>query len=96
MNIVLDLLRLALFLYILVLFSRVVLDLVRMLARDWRPTGVVLVLAEGVYMLTDPPLRALRKVIPPLTLGPVRLDLAFMVLLLACYILSGVLATLGR
>ena len=95
MDIVLDLLRLALFLYILVLFSRVVLDLVRMLARDWRPTGVVLVLAEGVYMLTDPPLRALRKVIPPLTLGPVRLDLAFMVLLLACYILSGVLSALG-
>lgn len=90
-----ELLRLALFLYILVLFSRVVLDLVRMLARDWRPTGVVLVLAEGVYMLTDPPLRALRKVIPPLSLGPVRLDLAFMVLLLACYLLSGLLSTLS-
>ncbi|GHG43294.1 hypothetical protein GCM10011331_00400 [Flavimobilis marinus] len=95
MDIVIELLRLALFLYILVLFSRVVLDLVRMLARDWRPTGVVLVLAEGVYMLTDPPLRALRKVIPPLSLGPVRLDLAFMVLLLACYLLSGLLSTLA-
>jgi YggT family protein len=94
-DIVIELLRLALFLYILVLFSRVVLDLVRMLARDWRPTGVVLVLAEGVYMLTDPPLRALRKVIPPLSLGPVRLDLAFMVLLLACYLLSGLLSTLA-
>lgn len=95
MDIVIELLRLALFLYILVLFARVVLDLVRMLARDWRPTGVVLVLAEGVYMLTDPPLRALRKVIPPLSLGPVRLDLAFMVLLLACYLLSGLLSTLA-
>jgi len=94
-DIVIELLRLALFLYILVLFARVVLDLVRMLARDWRPTGVVLVLAEGVYMLTDPPLRALRKVIPPLSLGPVRLDLAFMVLLLASYLLSGLLSTLA-
>ncbi len=95
MDIVIEGLRLALFLYILVLFARVVLDLVRMLARDWRPTGVVLVLAEGVYMLTDPPLRLLRKVIPPLSLGPVRLDLAFMVLLLACYLLSGLLSTLA-
>ena len=63
-----------------------------MLARDWRPRGVVLVLVEGVYSLTDPPLRALRRVIPPLRLGGIALDLAFMVLFLIVIVLMQVVA----
>lgn len=74
---------LVLYLYLIVLIARLVLEWVQVLARDWRPRGPVLVLAEVVYTLTDPPLRALRKVIPPLRLGQVRLDLAFLVLMLA-------------
>ena len=45
-------------LYILVLLVRVVIDWVQILARDWRPRGAALVIAEVVYSLTDPPLRA--------------------------------------
>ena len=39
---------------------------------------------EIVYSVTDPPLRALRKIIPPLRLGSsgIALDLAFIVLIL--------------
>ena len=59
--------------------------------REWRPRGVALLVAEPVYTLTDPPLRALRKVIPPLRLGGVRLDLSFMVLFFFIYILLIVL-----
>ncbi|MGO1317364.1 MAG: YggT family protein [Cellulomonadaceae bacterium] len=81
--------------YVLVLFGRVVLDIVRIMSRDWRPTGFWLVVAEAVYGLTDPPLRVLRKVIPPLSLGRVRLDLGFMVLLLGCYVLMAVLRWLS-
>jgi YggT family protein len=58
-----------------------VLDYVQMFARSWRPTGPVLVLAEVVYTITDPPLRALRRVIPPLRIGSVSLDLSFLVLI---------------
>jgi len=75
-------------LYLIVLIGRVVFDWVQVFARDWRPRGVMLVLAEAIYTLTDPPLRALRKVIPPLTLGQVRLDLAFIVLFLAVSFLA--------
>jgi YggT family protein len=50
----------------------------------------MLVVAEGIYTVTDPPLRALRKLIPPLTLGSVRLDLAFLVLMLATTFLMSV------
>ncbi|MTB71728.1 YggT family protein [Arsenicicoccus sp. MKL-02] len=81
-----------LWLYWLVLMARLVLSYVVMLARDWRPRGVVLVLVEGVYTLTDPPLRALRKVIRPLRLGGMALDLAFMVLFLIVIVLMQVVA----
>ncbi len=36
---------------------------------------------------TDPPVKALRKVIPPLRLGGVAIDLSFVAVLLICYIL---------
>ncbi|MCH8613229.1 YggT family protein [Arsenicicoccus dermatophilus] len=64
------------------LLARMVLGYVVMLARDWRPTGVILLVAEGICTVTDPPLRALRKVIKPLRIGGIALDLAFLVLLL--------------
>lgn len=91
MELVLSLLLVALWLYTIVLLGRLVLDWVRVLARDWRPRGAVLVLCEGVYLLTDPPLRLLRRFIPPLPLGRVRLDLSFLVLFLLCSLLVSVL-----
>lgn len=87
MNAVLSVLRFLVFLYLLVLVGRVVFDWIRILAREWRPRGPVLLLAEPVYTLTEPPLRALRRVIPPLRLGAVSLDLSFMVLFLGVYLL---------
>jgi YggT family protein len=92
MTIVLEALAFVVFLYLLVLVGRVVFDWIRMFARDWRPRGVVLLVAEPVYTLTEPPLRALRKVIPPLRLGGVSLDLSFMVLFVGVYILYAVLS----
>jgi YggT family protein len=68
--------------YFFILIGRLVLDYVQMFARSWRPSGFVLVIAEFIYTLTDPPLKALRKVIPPLRLGGVALDLSFLVLIL--------------
>jgi YggT family protein len=76
-----DVLELVFWLFFVLLIIRLVLDYVQMFARSWRPTGVVLVVAEVVYTITDPPLRALRKVIPPLRLGSVSLDLSFLVLI---------------
>lgn len=78
--------------FFLLLLVRLVLDWVQVLARDWRPRGIAVIIAEATYSVTDPPLRALRRVIPPLTLGSVRLDLGFLVLMLGCSILLNVLA----
>jgi YggT family protein len=81
--------------FLVLLFARFVVDWVMVLARGWRPQGIVAAGLEVVYATTDPPLKALRKLIPPLNLGSVRLDLGFMVLLIAVYILRDVATTLA-
>jgi len=86
-----DFAHLVVLIFFLLLLVRLVFDWVQYFARDWRPRGVALVVAEATYSATDPPLRALRRVIPPLTLGSVRLDLAFTVLMLICWVLLNVL-----
>jgi YggT family protein len=78
----------ALWVAVLLLISRFVLDWVQLLARHWRPRGLILVFCEGLYSITDPPLRAVRRVIPPLRLGAVMLDLSPMILLIAIFILQ--------
>ena len=92
MSVVLALLRLVVYAFFILLIARFVIDWIRVFAREWRPSGLVLVIAETVYTVTDPPLRALRRVIPPLTLGGIRIDFAFLVLFLLCSILLGVLS----
>jgi YggT family protein len=77
--------------YLLLLIGRLILSWVQAYARDWRPHGVVLVLAEGIYSATDPPLRLLRRYIPTLRLGTVALDLSFMLLFLVVLVLWQVL-----
>lgn len=81
-----------LWLYFLVLLARLVFDYVQLFARSWEPKGAVLVLAEGIYTLTDPPLRFLRRFIPPIRLGQVSLDLSFLVLVLLIGIGTSVLS----
>jgi YggT family protein len=94
-GLVVGLLQLVLLVFVLFLLARLVLDWVQYFARDWRPTGFALVVAEIVYSVTDPPLRLLRRVIPPLTIGSVRLDLAFMILMLGCWFLLSLLPRLA-
>lgn len=89
--IVLSLLRLVVFIFFIALIVRLIFDWVQVFSRDWRPRGVVLVAAEGVYSVTDPPLKVLRRVIPPLRIGGIQLDLAFMLLFFIVVILLRVL-----
>ena len=82
--------------FFLLLLVRLVLEWVMVFARDWRPRGVALVVAEATYTVTDPPLRALRRAIPPLRVGSVQLDLGFLILMLGCSILLSLLNVLAR
>ncbi len=83
MTIVFALLYLLLLLYFLTLLLRMVFDWIQVFARDWSPKGLALVAASFVYRLTDPPLRKLRNMIPPLRIGSVALDIGFLLLLVA-------------
>lgn len=76
-----------LYFLILLLFVRVVLSYVMMLNRNFRPTGIVAAVLEVTFAITDPPLRLLRRLIPPLRLGRFPLDLSFIVLFATAYIL---------
>ncbi len=87
MNILWTVLFYALSVYLVILIVRMILGWIQVYARSWSPTGVVLVIAEGVYSATDPPLRFLRRYIRPLRLGSVALDLSFMLLFLVVYVL---------
>ena len=90
MSVVATVLYLALLVFLLLLIFRMVMEYVFMFARSYRPAGPVAIALELCYSVTDPPLNALRKVIPPLRLGSINLDLGFIVLFLLTSILMGV------
>ena len=81
-----------LLIFFIFLIGRLILDWIQVFARDWRPRGVMLVIAETIYSVTDPPLKALRRVLPPLTIGQVQIDLAFIVIFLIVSLLLSLLA----
>ncbi|MCU1659454.1 MAG: hypothetical protein JWO57_4110 [Pseudonocardiales bacterium] len=84
-----------LYFYILIVLARFVVEATRQFARSWRPVGVAAIGLELVYLATDPPLRLLRRVLPPVRLGSVSLDLSIMILLLAILGLRWIALTLG-
>ena len=96
MIVVLEVASFVLLVFFILLVARLVFDYVMMFARSWRPSGVAAVGLEVVYSVTDPPLKALRRIIPPLRLGNFSIDLGFMVLLFVVYVLMSVVGTLGR
>ena len=81
-----------LYVYILLILARISLDWLRQFARSWRPAGVAAIGVELVYVTTDPPIRALRRLVPPLQLGTVRLDLSVIILLIVLIVLRAVTA----
>jgi YggT family protein len=87
MQIVGSIIYVLLFTFIALLWIRFIVDWVQVFARSWSPHGVLLVILEVVYSVTDPPIKALRRVIPPLRIGNFALDLSFLIVLVAAYVL---------
>ncbi|WP_120337098.1 YggT family protein [Cryobacterium soli] len=76
----------ALLLYFFVMWGRFIVDLVRGVNRSWRPHGVVLVLIEFVYTVTDPPVNFFRRIFPPLRVGPIAFDFGWSLTMLCVII----------
>jgi len=83
----LQILYLVLYVFFLVLLARFVFEMVLSIGRRWRPGRGSAAALELVWTVTDPPVRALRRVIPPLRLGTVSYDLAGLVLLVIVLVL---------
>ena len=74
----------ALVVFFLVMWARLVLDWMRVLRPEWRPGGAALVAAETVYAITDPPIRAVRRIIPPIRVGRARVEFSWSIVMLVC------------
>ena len=81
-------------LFIIALIARLVLDYVQMFARNWTPKGIALVFAEFVFTVTEKPLAFVRKFVPPLRVGSVSIDLAFILLFFGAQLLMRVVTLL--
>ena len=95
MNLVWQVVYFLLLLFWLFLLARVVIELIKAFAREWKPTGAVVVALEVVFTVTDPPVKFLRRLIPPIPLGAIRLDLSILILLIGTSILQRVVLGLA-
>jgi len=86
---------LGLLVFYLMVIARLVAEMTRSFARSWRPVGVAAVGLELIYTATDPPMKLLRRLIPPLRLGGVSIDLSALVLLIIIMVLRQVVGALA-
>ena len=91
-SIILNVIYIALLVVFVAMWARFVFDWMQVLNPGWRPRGVIVVLAESSYTITDPPIKAVRRVIPPLQLGSIRLDLAWTIVLIVLLILMSLVS----
>ena len=94
LDLVLYVVYVALWVFIALLWVRFIVDWVQVFARSWTPRGPLLVLLEVVYSATDPPIKLLRRFIPPLRLGTIALDLSFLIVFFGAYLLLQVTRSL--
>ena len=83
-----------LYLYIGLLLARLVVEWVQAFARSWSPSGPLLVVLEVVYTLTDPPINFVRRFVPPIRLGGIAIDVAFIIVLIFVYVLRALNAAI--
>ncbi|MXG90845.1 YggT family protein [Nocardioides flavescens] len=95
MSVVLQILHGVLWVFIALMWIRFLVDWVQVFARSWAPSGFLLVVLEFVYSVTDPPIKALRRFIPPLRIGQVAIDLSFIIVMITAYLLLSIVGRLA-
>ena len=93
LSILFQVIYLLLYFFLLTLLARFVLSAVLQYGRRWQPGRGAAAGLETVWTVTDPPLKALRRVIPPLRIGNVSFDLASLVLLVILFVLMRFVVT---
>ncbi|STD37950.1 hypothetical membrane protein [Corynebacterium striatum] len=80
--------------YSWILIARIIIEMIQSFSRQFNPPRWFMVLAEPLFMVTDPPVRALRRLIPPLRMGGVALDVSIIVLFLLLSVLMMVVSSI--
>ena len=81
-------------LYTLVLIIRIIIEMIQSFSRQFNPPRWFMVIAEPLFVVTDPPVKALRRVVPPMQMGGVALDLSVLVLFIILQLLQLVVSGL--
>ena len=89
MSLVGQLLVFALQIFFYLMIARFIAELVMSFNRSWRPSGLLLPILDITYTITDPPLKFVRRFVPPIQLGGISLDLAWTIVLFGVLILQG-------
>jgi YggT family protein len=85
----------ALLVFYLMVVARLIAETTRSFARSWRPVGLTAVGLEVIYSVTDPPMKLLRRLIPPLRMGGVSIDVSVFVLFIIIFVLQQIVAALA-
>ena len=88
LSVIAFILDLAVRLFILVMWGRFIVDLIPLFSRGWRPKGFLLVISEIIFTITDPPIKAVRRILPPLRTSGASIDFSWSIVLIAAIIVS--------
>jgi YggT family protein len=80
--------------YFFALIGRFIFDLILSVNRNWRPKGLVVAVVESIYTITDPPLKLVRKILPPLRLGAMQIDFGWTVVFFAVVFVQNIVRSL--
>ncbi|MBA1834683.1 YggT family protein [Corynebacterium sp. zg912] len=81
-------------LYSLLVIVRIIIEMVQAFSKQFDPPHWFIMVAEPVFRVTDPPVKALRRLIPPLRLGGsgVGLDVSVIVVFFVLMVLQMLIA----
>jgi len=74
--------------YFFALVGRLFVDLALSVNRGWRPKGLLLPIIEIIMTITDPAIKLVRRLIPPIRVGAIQFDLGWTALVFAIFFLQ--------
>lgn len=83
--------------YIAILIGRILIEMIVSFSRSFRAPSWFNRFAEVLFVLTDPPVKLLRRLIPPLRMNNIAIDLSvivlFVILSVARYLIAGLMVS---
>lgn len=75
-------------LFSMLLVWRILIEMIQSFSRNFRPPRWFAMFGEVIFMITDPPVKALRRIIPPVRMGGVALDVSVIALFFIIIVLQ--------